>query len=178
MLSVTPHFPDYQFVIGGAPSLGADFYKSYLKNPEVHFVDNKTYALLRHAHAALVTSGTATLETALLKVPQVVCYKGNWISYQIARRIITLDYISLVNLIMGKEVVKELIQDALTSKNLRSELRRILEGPWREAQLKSYDTLEQKLGGTGASQKTAALIIASLKTGNNGLKYSPDAVTK
>ena len=165
MLSVTPDFPEYQFVIGGAPSLGADFYKPFLKNPEVHFVSKKTYSLLRHAHAAMVTSGTATLETALLKVPQVVCYKGNWISYQIAKRIITLDYISLVNLIMDKEVVKELIQDALTSDNLRSELKRILEGPWREAQLKSYDALEKKLGGKGASQKTAGLIIASLKAG-------------
>lgn len=165
MLSVTAEFPEYQFVIGGAPSLGADFYKPYLKNPEVHFVTKKTYSLLRHAHAALVTSGTATLETALLKVPQVVCYKGNWISYQIAKRIITLDYISLVNLIMNKEVVKELIQDALTSNNLRSELKRILEGPWREAQLKSYEALEKKLGGKGASQKTAGLIIASLKSG-------------
>lgn len=163
MLSITGDFPGYQFVIGGAPSLGVDFYKPYLKDPGVHFVSNKTYPLLRNAHAALVTSGTATLETALLKVPQVVCYKGNWVSYQIAKRLITLDYISLVNLIMEREVVKELIQDALTSKNLRAELLKIVEGPTREAQLEAYNVLEKKLGGKGASEKTAALIIASLR---------------
>jgi len=114
---------------------------------------------LSHSHAALVTSGTATLETALLKVPQVVCYKGNWVSYQIAKRIITLDYISLVNLIMGQEVVKELIQADLTTKNLKQELTKILDGPTREAQLNAYKELEKKLGGKGASDKAAALII-------------------
>jgi lipid-A-disaccharide synthase len=111
-----------------------------------------------------VTSGTATLETALLKVPQVVCYKGNWISYQIAKRIITLEYISLVNLIMEKEVVKELIQNELTAKNLKAELHKILDGPARKAQLVEYEKLEKKLGGKGASEKAAALIIAGLNT--------------
>lgn len=168
MLSITPDFPDYQFVIGGAPSLGADFYSPFLKDPKVHFVSNQTYPLLRNAYAALVTSGTATLETALLKVPQVVCYKGNWISYQIARRIITLDYISLVNLIMGREVVRELIQGELTTRNLKAELEKILEGPKRKAQFEAYYELEKKLGGAGASDKTAALIIEGIHTSKAG----------
>ena len=159
MLKITASFPDYQFVIAGAPSLDINFYSEFLKNYTVRLVFNRSYELLSHSHAALVTSGTATLETALLKVPQVVCYKGNWVSYQIAKRIITLDYISLVNLIMGKEVVKELIQADLTTKNLKQELTKILDGPMRQAQLKAYSALEKKLGGKGASEKAAALII-------------------
>ncbi len=159
MLSVIDSFGQYQFVIAGAPSLDADFYKSFLKKDRVNFVSNKTYALLKHSYAALVTSGTATLETALFKVPQVVCYKGNWVSYQIAKRIITLKYISLVNLIMDREVVKELIQGELNTENLRTELQKILENGHRKQLLKDYDQLIKKLGGPGASKKTAQLII-------------------
>ena len=108
MLSVTSHFKDYQFVIAGAPSLPKEFYDEFLTN-DVHFVSNKTYDLLRSSKAALVTSGTATLETALLKIPEVVCYRGSWVSYQIAKRLVKhIKFISLVNLIMDKEVVKEL----------------------------------------------------------------------
>ncbi|WP_297794113.1 lipid-A-disaccharide synthase [uncultured Eudoraea sp.] len=162
MLRLIPLFSEYQFVIAGAPSLDLDFYAPFLKNYPVKLIPNKTYELLSHSYAALVTSGTATLETALLKVPQVVCYKGNWISYQIAKRIITLDYISLVNLIMGKEVVKELIQGDLTTKNLKKELSKILDGPAREAQLKAYQELEIKLGGKGASEHAAGLIIENV----------------
>jgi lipid-A-disaccharide synthase len=116
---------------------------------------------LANATAALVTSGTATLETALFKVPEVVCYKGNWISYQIAKRIITLKYISLVNLIMDKEVVKELIQEDCNTKNIKLELSKLLEPKTRTVILKNYDLLEKKLGGNGASAKTAELIISS-----------------
>ena len=159
MLKISPSFSEYQFVIAGAPSLDIDFYSEFLKNYDVSLVFDRSYELLSHSHAALVTSGTATLETALFKVPQVVCYKGSWISYQIAKRIITLDYISLVNLIMGKEVVKELIQADLSTKNLEVELTKILVGPAREAQIKAYKELEKKLGGKGASEKAAALII-------------------
>lgn len=162
MLRLIPSFSEYQFVIAGAPSLDLEFYAPFLKNYPVKLISNKTYELLSHSYAALVTSGTATLETALLKVPQVVCYKGNWISYQIAKRIITLDYISLVNLIMDKEVVKELIQGDLTAKNLEKELSKILDGPAREAQLKAYQELETKLGGKGASEHAAALIIENV----------------
>ncbi len=162
MLSVVDDFADYQFVIAGAPSQDYSFYKQFLTNERVHFISNQTYDLLSIAHAALVTSGTATLETALFKVPEVVCYKGGWISYQIAKRIITLKYISLVNLIMDKEVVKELIQEELNKKNIKTELTKILTPQYRENLLKQYDLLEKKLGGKGASEKTAALIIKHL----------------
>lgn len=166
MLSVVGDFPDYEFIIAGAPSLDKEFYLPFLKNPNVGFVSNKTYDLLSISHAALVTSGTATLETAMFKVPQVVCYKANWFSYQIAKRIITLDYISLVNLIMKKEVVKELIQGDLTTKNLKSELNKIVVGPQRETQLTAYQELQKKLGGIGASEKTAQLILQNLNSEN------------
>ena len=166
MLSVADGFPEYEFVIAGAPSLEKDFYQPFLKNPNVGFVSNKTYDLLSISHAALVTSGTATLETALFKVPQVVCYKANWLSYQIAKRIITLDYISLVNLIMKKEVVRELIQTDLNTENLKAELQYIIDGQKRESQRKSYVELENKLGGSGASEKTAQLIIQNLNSEN------------
>ena len=159
MLSVKKDFPDYQFVIAGAPSLPDEFYAPFLKGDKVEYVSNKTYTLLKHSHAALVTSGTATLETALFGIPQVVCYKGNWISYQIAKRIITLDYISLVNLIMKREVVKELIQNDLSTKNLRTELSKIVDGAERERMLSDYKLLKEKLGGKGASQLAAKLIV-------------------
>lgn len=162
MLSVRADFPNYQFVIAGAPSLTDDFYQPFLQGDTVGYVSNQTYALLTYAHAALVTSGTATLETALFQIPQVVCYKGNWISYQIAKRIITLDYISLVNLIMDKEVVKELIQGDLTTENLKSELGKIVEGPQREAILEDYKILREKLGGKGASELAANLIVENV----------------
>src|SRR5690606_30953964 len=163
MLSVSDDFTDYQFVIAGAPSQDYSFYHTFLKKKNVHFVSNKTYDLLSHSYAALVTSGTATLETALFKVPEVVCYKGSRISYEIAKRIITLKYISLVNLIMDKEVVKELIQDELNTKNLKTELQKLLNPDYRANLLNEYDLLEKKLGGMGASQNTARFIVKDLK---------------
>ena len=162
MLAIVPDFPDYQFVIAGAPGQEFDFYKQFLTNKAVHFITNKTYDLLSVAHAALVTSGTATLETALFKVPEVVCYKGNWVSYQIAKRIITLKYISLVNLIMDEEVVTELIQGDCNSKRIKAELTKILNSEYRQKLLKKYEILEEKLGGEGASEKVAQLIFASI----------------
>lgn len=163
MLSVVDDFSDYQFVIAGAPSQEFNFYKPFLANKNVKFIANKTYDLLSIAAAALVTSGTATLETALFKVPEVVCYKGSWASYQIAKRIITLKYISLVNLIMDEEVVTELIQENFNSKNLKKELSKLLEVTHRKSLLAKYDILETKLGGIGASEKTAKLILKELK---------------
>lgn len=162
MLSITTDFPDYQFVIAGAPSQDPEFYKQFIKKKNVSLVMNKTYDVLSLSHAALVTSGTATLETALFKVPEVVCYKGSFVSYHIAKQIIKLDYISLVNLIMGREVVKELIQNEFNKKNLRSELGRILNDTRRKKIFEDYYLLEQKLGGTGASTKTAELIFNSI----------------
>jgi lipid-A-disaccharide synthase len=163
MMSVVADFPKYQFVIAGAPSQEYVFYAQFLKNTNVHFVANKTYDLLQIATAALVTSGTATLETALFKVPEVVCYKGSWASYQIAKRIITLKYISLVNLIMDKEVVTELIQGNCNTKNIKLELKKILEPKHRKILMDNYKTLEHQLGGIGASEKTADLIFKSMK---------------
>ena len=163
MLGIVDNFPEYQFAIAGAPGQEFDFYQQFLTKKSIHFIANKTYDLLSVSHAALVTSGTATLETALFKVPEVVCYKGSWASYQIAKRIITLKYISLVNLIMDKQVVTELIQDDLNPKRLSEELSKILEPKNRLQLLDDYDELERKLGGIGASQKAASLIVASLK---------------
>jgi lipid-A-disaccharide synthase len=162
MLCVVNDFTDYQFVIAGAPSQEFEFYKQFLTTQNVKFVSNKTYDLLSISTAALVTSGTATLETALFKVPEVVCYKGNWISYQIAKRIITLKYISLVNLIMDKQVVTELIQDDCNPKRIKEELAKLLEINHRNHVLVEYDILESKLGGIGASQKTAQLIVKEI----------------
>ena len=122
MLSITTDFKDYQFVIAGAPSQDFDFYKPFITDANIHFIANKTYDLLSVSTAALVTSGTATLETALFKVPEIVCYKGSWASYQIGKRLIKLDFISLVNLILNKEAVTELIQNDFNSKNLKKNL--------------------------------------------------------
>jgi lipid-A-disaccharide synthase len=163
MLSVVGSYHQYQFVIAGAPSLGYDFYKQFIKEENVHFVSGKTYDLLSHAHAALVTSGTATLETALFRVPEVVCYRGNWISYQIAKRVISLKYISLVNLIMDAPVVTELIQGDLNTRNLKTELNKLLNPDYREKLLINYEALREKLGNEGASDRTARTIFSSLQ---------------
>jgi len=166
MLSVVNDFPEYQFVIAGAPSQEYEFYKSFIKQNNVAYISNKTYDLLSVSSAALVTSGTATLETALFKVPQVVCYKANAISYQIAKRIITLKYISLVNLIMDREVVTELIQGDLNTKRLKKELHNILDEDQRIQFFIDYYDLEKKLGGKGASDKAADLIYKGIQAQN------------
>jgi lipid-A-disaccharide synthase len=163
MLSIVNDFAAYQFVIAGAPSQDFSFYKQIIGDKQVTYINNKTYDLLSVSTAALVASGTATLETALFKVPQVVCYKGGFISYQIAKRIITLKFISLVNLIMDKEVVTELIQNNFTKDKLNKELSKILEDNQRKKLFLDYYELEMKLGGKGASKKTAMMIVNSLK---------------
>lgn len=167
MLSVVDYFTDYQFVIARAPSQNLEVYAPFIKNKNVHLVTSKTYDLLSVATAALVTSGTATLETALFKVPEVVCYRGNWLSYQIAKRVIQLKYISLVNLIMDKSVVTELIQNQLTTQNLKEELQKLLLPEYRAKILADYEILQQKLGNSGASQKTANLIVDAIKNKKN-----------
>jgi len=163
MLSLVNDFKDYQFVIAGAPSQDFEFYKQFIKQDNINFISNKTYDLLSISTAALVTSGTATLETALFKVPQVVCYKANAISYQIAKRIITLKYISLVNLIMDREVVTELIQGDLNKNRLKKELTAILDSKKREQLFLDYYELEKILGGRGASDNAAKLIYNAVK---------------
>ena len=163
MTSVVSDFPDYQFVIAGAPSQDFSFYKQYINNANVHFISNETYDLLSVSTAALVTSGTATLETALFKVPEVVCYKGSWLSYQIGKRLVKhIKYISLVNLIMDTEVVTELIQNEFNTKNLKQELSIILDDYERTKFFINYYDLEKKLGGKGASEKVAELVYKSI----------------
>ena len=161
MLSVVEHFPTYQFVVAKAPGLDEDFYNNLIapyKN--VSWVVNETYALLSKAKAALVTSGTATLETALFGVPQIICYKGSNISYQIAKKLIKIKFIGLVNLIMDKEVVKELIQNQLTTQNLHKELTLLLEDGIKLQQLKSdYALLWQLLKQGGNASENAAQSI-------------------
>jgi lipid-A-disaccharide synthase len=122
MLSLIHHYPDYQFVIAAAPSQEKEFYDKFIKDYNVHVLYSKTYSILQQSVAAIVTSGTATLETALFGVPQVVCYKAGTISYHIAKRLVKIKYISIVNLVMDKQVVKELIQDDLTSENIKPNL--------------------------------------------------------
>lgn len=159
MLSIIDDFPKYQFVIAGAPSQDYTFYEQFITNPRVHFISNKTYDLLSVSHAALVTSGTATLEAALFKVPEVVCYKSSWISYQIGKQLVKhIKYISLVNLIMDKEIVTELIQDNFKSKRLKTELSKILDENVRKQFFINYFELEKTLGGKGASKQVAKLI--------------------
>ncbi len=163
MLSVVGSYHQYQFVIAGAPSQEYEFYKQFIKEENVHFVSGRTHDLLSLSYAALVTSGTATLETALLNVPEVVCYRGNWISYQIAKRVINLKYISLVNLIMDAPVVTELIQGALNTRNLKVELEKLLTPSYREELINNYKKLRDKLGNSGASDRTAKAIFSSIK---------------
>lgn len=163
MISVAKDFEEYQFVIAGAPSQEQSFYETFLSTKNVHFVTNKTYDLLSISEAALVTSGTATLETALFKVPQVVCYKGTRISYEIAKRVIKLDYIALVNLILDKPAVTELIQSDFNTKRLREALLEILQPKKRLEIFLDYYELEKVLGGEGASKNTAQLIYQSLR---------------
>jgi lipid-A-disaccharide synthase len=168
MLQVSRYFPDFQFMVAKAPGLEDDFYTSLLAGyPNVSSVSNKTYSILYEAKAACVTSGTATLETALFGVPEVVCYKGSAISYQIARRLIKVKYISLVNLIMDKPVVKELIQEELTPENLRKALGELLNNPERQQELRrDYTELKELLSQGGHASANAARSIFRFMNGN------------
>lgn len=161
MLKAAQSFSNHQILIAGAPNIPIDFYQQLAGNQKIHVIQNDTYNLLNNSDLAMVTSGTATLETALFKVPEVVCYKGSSISYQIAKRLIKVKYISLVNLIMDKLIVKELIQNDLTAENITSELKLFdkAESDQRKHVMSAYHELELKLGGGGASEKTAQLIL-------------------
>ncbi len=162
MLIMTDRFNDYQFVIAGAPSLSYQIYEPYVNGKDVKIVFGQTQELLKHSIVAMVTSGTATLEAALLNVPEVVCYKGSLVSMLIASLVIKVKYISLVNLIMNREVVTELVQYKLNTTRLYQELQAILPGePSREKMLKSFDELRETLGGAGASERFAKEIVDS-----------------
>jgi lipid-A-disaccharide synthase len=171
MLSMQKYYPDHQFVIAGAPAQQKNIYQDHIDQAkqqgvgmnDVKTVYNQTYQLLQQSEAALVTSGTATLETALFGVPEVVCYKGGAVSFAIAKKLVKVKYISLVNLIMDREIVKELIQSELNESNLKRELDKLLTANSRKMMLSDYEELKMKLGGSGASQKTAELMIAYLQ---------------
>jgi lipid-A-disaccharide synthase len=162
MLQVIPSFPAHRFVIAAAPSLPKDFYTSLTGNSRVSVVTGQTYDLLHNSMAALVTSGTATLETALMNVPQIVCYKGSVVSYEIAKRIVKVDYISLVNLIAGRPVVKELIQGDFNKENLGRELALLLQPGKQGTILEGYRQVKEMLGGRGASGRAAAKMVQYL----------------
>jgi lipid-A-disaccharide synthase len=160
MLAVADQYPDYQFVIAGAPSFNADYYQQYLNGKPIPVLFDATYDILNNAHAAVVASGTATLEAALFNVPQIVVYKGNPISIGIGRLVIKINFISLVNLIVNKGIVKELIQGDCTPATIGAELDLILNNKdYRQTMLANYDQLDEKMGTSGASAKTAALIV-------------------
>lgn len=163
MLKIAEKHPEYQFVVAGAPGQEADYYQGFLGSSNTRLISGKTYQLLSYARAALVASGTATLETAIFRVPQVVCYRGGFISYVIAKNLVKIKYISLVNLIMDREVVKELIQSEFNLKNLEFEFSKVAkDGEPRTKQLREYEELYDKLGGKGASELTADLMLKSL----------------
>jgi lipid-A-disaccharide synthase len=161
MLSVAAHFPNEHFAVAQAPGLADDWFNALMPNlPNVHIVKNNTYAILNHSKAALVTSGTATLETALLNVPEVVCYKGNRITLMLAKRFVKIKFIALVNLIMDKEVVKELIQENLNKNNLVQQLELLLNDEAKKTQIKAdYELLKDKLYTGQSATEVAADII-------------------
>lgn len=167
MLAISPKFPEYQFIIGGAPSMPSTFYEKIIaqhqKTDNIQILYGETYPLMKQATAALVTSGTATLEAALFDTPEVVCYKGSAISYWIARSLVKIKYISLVNLIVDRPLVKELIQGDFNAQLLQKELNKILKGIDRERVKTGYRELRKRLGNKGASRRTAEAIIHFLR---------------
>jgi len=164
MVKMSSSFPDYQFITAGVSTQQADFYSKLIGGHNVKVLFRKTYDLLEQSTAAIVTSGTATLETALFGIPEVVCYKGGMISFQIAKMLVNVDYISLVNLIMEKEVVKELIQNEFNESALKKETDKLFnDKEYRIKMIAGLEELKKKLGGAGASEKTARLMMSYLK---------------
>lgn len=166
MLNVIKDYPDFQFVIAGAPSMNDEDYKNYISGFDVKLVYDQTYQLVYHARAALVTSGTATLETAIINTPEVVCYRagGGKIGFKLFWPLLKIKFISLVNIIMDRELVKELIQHNLNEKNIEDELNAILfDDSYRKNMLADFDLLRDKLGGAGASNRFAKEIVSSIK---------------
>lgn len=163
MLGVARRFPERNFVVAGATSLDAHFYEKAIQGlPNVRFEQGNTYTILQKASAALVKSGTSTLETALFNVPQIVCYTGSPISYQIAKRVVKVDYISLVNLILDRPLVPELIQSDCTVERVAESLNLLFQEKHSDAQKKGYAELKTILGGGGASERAAAGILTAL----------------
>ena len=154
----------YRIVVAGAPAIDADYYRQFVEGSGVEVVFNQTYQLLSEAHAALVTSGTATLETALFNVPQVVCYETPlpWLIGRLRKVVLRVRYISLVNLIADSEVVRELVADTFSVENIREELNKILDGPARDAMLSGYGEVRRRLGDQCAPEETARIIYSLL----------------
>ena len=167
MLRVAEAYPDEKFTIAAAPNQPESLYRSFLKKftaDNVEIIHGDTYGVLDRSHAALTTSGTATLETALFNVPQVVCYRGSRLSFAIAKRLVKVPYISLVNLIAGKPVVEELIQDNVNVRKVSRALEAILRGSVRKQILQDYTVLRRLLDAGGASNKVATAIYESVKS--------------
>lgn len=165
MLKISSLFKDYQFVIGGAPAQDPSIYRKHMKEQNLSVIFNQGQELMKYSEAALITSGTATLEAALLNLPQVICYKGNAISIEIARRIVNVDYIGLANLIMDEPVIPELIQKDMTIERMQGELDRMLHDRERREKLFSdYARLREVIGGPGASAKVAKEIVNSISS--------------
>jgi len=163
MLEMQAHYPNYTFQIAGMSHLGAEFYNSIIGDIPCEIIWNNASKAIEGAKLALVSSGTATLETALLKTPQIVCYKSSRLNYEIGKRVIKVPYISLVNLIMEREVVKELIQNQLNAIELKIEIDKCLETPYRINMLNEYDYLFEKLGKKNASKEAADIVLRYIK---------------
>ncbi|WPP51265.1 lipid-A-disaccharide synthase [Catalinimonas niigatensis] len=164
MLELAPNFPEFQFAVAAVNNLPNAMYDEARQKENVVVIEGKTYDILHQAHAALVTSGTATLETALFEVPQLICYKTSVVSYKIAKSLIKVPFIGLVNLIAEEEVVPELIQAEFNTNRLQKELKKIAsDTPERKAQLSAYQRIKHMLGKERASEKTARLIVQNLK---------------
>jgi lipid-A-disaccharide synthase len=159
MLKMVDHFPDCNFVVAGSPTLEESLYQEYMAESPVPLVMGRTYDVLSLADYALVTSGTATLETALMQVPEVVCYHANGLSVWIARKLVKVKFISLVNLIMDREVVRELIQQDFTENNLVAELQKLMDPAHKRQLMADYETLRAKLGNEGASGRLAQKMV-------------------
>ncbi|WP_210486940.1 lipid-A-disaccharide synthase [Rufibacter aurantiacus] len=173
MLSILPPFQDYQFVVAAVSNFDREYYEHFNRKPFIKIVYDQTYDILANAEAALVTSGTATLETAMFSVPQVVCYRTSAVSYWIGRAVIKVPYISLVNLIAGRKVVPELIQGDMNAQNLVRELKNILNNPaGRAAQLEGYKRVQELIGDFNTSQTAAKLMVQYLKEGKTAQETS------
>lgn len=163
MMELADHFTDYQFIIAGAPSIPSSFYRSITGDSYLPISTDKTYEVLKGAKAAVITSGTATLEAAILQVPQVVCYRTSAFSYWIGKQVIKVPFISLVNLILNKQVVAELVQADFNKERLIQEIDKLLNKKHKTVILKEYQNLIEKLGEKGASERAAQAILSLLK---------------
>jgi lipid-A-disaccharide synthase len=163
MLEIKDEFTNYEFVIGGSSNIPKEMYSPAIEKG-IKVVFDQTYELMLYAEAGVIKSGTSTLESALFELPEVVCYKGGQLSFMIAKQLVDVKYISLVNLIMDKPIVKELIQSEMTAKNISAELKELLYNkPYREEMIRNYKELKTQLGGTGASERLARSVYNAIK---------------